>query len=211
MLHPAMPRTARFVYRQLAVFSFLGLSALVCLIGDVWQTVAADNPKSLTVDEVKALQKVYESERQAAETSGLTKKFSPDWYGRADAFAAKGKQLQENAAHLQEAYEEFKKARWQLPSLPTDLPEHVARIFGDAKLRHNHVVESLAFSPDGKYLVTASDDGIVKVWDAPTGRDLRTYRGHKDKVSTVAVSSDNKTVASAGSERTGRLSDLTTW
>ena len=65
-----------------------------------WQVVAlaglaltraatgADEPKPVTAEEVRALRANYEAERKAAEAAGLTAKFAPDWFTRADELAA---------------------------------------------------------------------------------------------------------------------------
>ena len=42
---------------------------------------------------------------------------------------------------------------------------------------HTGDVRSVAFSPDGKRLASASGDGTVKVWDAATGQEILTSRG----------------------------------
>src|SRR5204862_170718 len=81
-----------------------------------------------------------------------------------------------------------------LPAVPAHLSGHVARIFGDGRLRHPAIVQSLAFSPDGTRLVTAGQDGTVRVWDADTGREVGFYAGHAERVSAVAYSPDGKSV-----------------
>jgi WD40 repeat protein len=62
---------------------------------------------------------------------------------------------------------------------------------------HLRVVTSVAFSPDGRYLASASDDQTVKVWDAQTGQEIRTLNGHTGEVQSVAFSPDGRRLASA--------------
>src|SRR5262249_45941025 len=47
-------------------------------------------------------------------------------------------------------------------------------------LRHGASFTSLAFSPDGRRLASGSQDGTVKVWDAQTGQETLTMKGHAD-------------------------------
>src|SRR5207248_948665 len=41
------------------------------------------------------------------------------------------------------------------------------------------VVTRVLYSPDGRQLASASDDGTIRIWDPPTGQPVRTIRGHQ--------------------------------
>ena len=42
---------------------------------------------------------------------------------------------------------------------------------------HSDGVISVTFSPDGKRIVSGSDDNLVKIWDAATGAEVSSHRG----------------------------------
>ena len=57
-------------------------------------------------------------------------------------------------------------------------------------------VSSVAFSPDGKQVVSGSHDETIRLWDAATGAALQTLKGYSGLVISVAFSSDGKQVVS---------------
>src|SRR5262249_31644515 len=61
---------------------------------------------------------------------------------------------------------------------------------------HDNQVTGVALSPDGQLVASASADRTVKIWDATTGRWLRTLKGHNDGVRCVAFSPDGLRLAS---------------
>ncbi len=58
-------------------------------------------------------------------------------------------------------------------------------------------------------LATASKDLTVKVWDAVSGQELLTLKGHTDTVNCVAFSPDGNRLASASSDGTVKIWDAT--
>ena len=52
---------------------------------------------------------------------------------------------------------------------------------------HSDSVTSVAFSPDGRYVVTGSGDHTAKLWEAATGKELRTFGGHSSGVQWLSV------------------------
>jgi WD40 repeat protein len=63
-----------------------------------------------------------------------------------------------------------------------------------------HRVEALAFTPDGKWIVSGADDCSVRVWEAVTGRQVVRFDGHDSAVGQVAVAPDGRSAFSAGGD-----------
>lgn len=69
---------------------------------------------------------------------------------------------------------------------------------------HSSVVTSVAFSPDGRFIVSASHDNTLKFWNMD-GRLLKTVRGHSNRIEGVAFSPDSKLIVSASHDNTLKL------
>ena len=152
--------------------------------------------------DVRQMQALYKAERATAEA--ISKHFLPGLVERADEMAKKADAALA-AGRLLQASEFYRQARWQLPYLPSKLPENVGRIFGNFRLRHGMDITAVAFSPDGKTLATGGSDRLVKLWDLANGHEKMTLSGHADQVRVLAFSPDGKTLASAGAEPDIRL------
>jgi WD40 repeat protein len=70
---------------------------------------------------------------------------------------------------------------------------------------HYASVKSVAFTPDGKFLLSGSRDKTIKLWELATGRELRSYLGHTSTINDIAVSSDGKFFISSCADETARM------
>jgi WD40 repeat protein len=71
-------------------------------------------------------------------------------------------------------------------------------------------VGALTFSRDGKFLVGGDGAGLIRWWNAATGKELGTVTHHQGRVNSLAFSPDGKTVVSGGRDHSVQLWDLAT-
>ena len=71
------------------------------------------------------------------------------------------------------------------------------KLVSDPLEGHTDWVTSVAFSPDGKDIVSGSWDKTIRMWDAQTGNLVSDpFEGHTDEVTSVAFSPDRKYIVS---------------
>jgi TPR repeat protein len=74
---------------------------------------------------------------------------------------------------------------------------------------HPDQVPSAAFSPDGRRIVTASNDKTARIWDAATGQQLMVLK-HADLVELAAFSPDGRSIVTASDDNIARIWDAST-
>ena len=75
---------------------------------------------------------------------------------------------------------------------------------------HTDQVYSVAWSPDGTRLATASQDKTARLWEWPSGKELKAFRDHSDAVTRVAFAPDGKSIYTACQDHNARRFDLST-
>ncbi|OJJ24190.1 hypothetical protein BI308_18150, partial [Roseofilum reptotaenium AO1-A] len=75
------------------------------------------------------------------------------------------------------------------------------------QIPHQSKVRAVAFSPDGRYLATSSDDKTTKITEVENGRTLHTII-HQSKVRAVAFSLDGRYLATGSDDKTAKITEV---
>ena len=67
----------------------------------------------------------------------------------------------------------------------------------------------MAFAPDGRTILTGSEDNTARLWDAATGQKIRILGGHEKGITSVAFA-DGRTILTGSDDDTARLWDAAT-
>ena len=94
----------------------------------------------------------------------------------------------------------------------------VAPLFGFAQKQvqtiiqqgHGESVKAVALSHSGKYLLSASRDRTIKLWDINTAYEIRTFHGHLHTVNSLDWSKDDKFMASGSADMTAKVWEVAT-
>lgn len=93
--------------------------------------------------------------------------------------------------------------------LIVDCEVHLREVESGKELRrfkgHTDGIRNLAFSPDGRHLLTGSFDKSMRLWDVETGEEVRRFNGHTHWVFGVAFSCDGRHAVSASWDKTARV------
>jgi WD40 repeat protein len=101
---------------------------------------------------------------------------------------------------------------FSIDSVNRDIIGNLNRIYYDNNFyrivsRHRSNIMSVAFSPDGKNILTGSQDSTAGLWNLQ-GNLLQLFKGHSNWLRSVAFSPDGKSILTGSGDNTARLWDL---
>lgn len=82
------------------------------------------------------------------------------------------------------------------------MPVSLAPVTIDAHGRH---AQAVAFTPDGKLLLSVGQDQVVRVWSVPRFAAAGAWKGHKKSTNTLSLSNDGRGLATSSTDKTVRL------
>jgi WD40 repeat protein/tRNA A-37 threonylcarbamoyl transferase component Bud32 len=206
----AVYRTRKFVRKHAGSVATVALVTLAIVLGLVVSVVMGCRAEQARQQEASARAQVEQALARAEEAEQAAREKSEELR----------RTLYVNSIQLADArYGEanMRRVHELLESCPDDLRGwewHRLNHIMDQSLMtfrgHSDGVLAMAISPDGKRVVSGSDDKIIKTWDSASGDELMTFRGHDDWISSVAFSPDGKRIISGSGDDTIKVWDSAT-
>jgi WD40 repeat protein len=194
-------RLRRFIRRHRAavVASTVAMVAMITMgtVGIERILIERDRAERKQVEAEQARRESEDARRQALERA--------DELTLLHARTAVDRDPNETVAWLRSLSPGF--TRWS--AVRTIAADARARGFATILQGHTQTINDLAFTRDGKHLVTGSDDDTVRIWNLESGA-VRILTGHTDEIWRLELSPDGRFVASSGKETAVRLWDLQT-
>jgi len=206
----AMYRMQKFVHKHAGSVATAALVSVAVILGLVVSVIFGCRAEQARQQEAAARIQVEQALMRAEKAERATKEKAEELR----------RTLYVNSIQLADAkYREanIRCVRELLESCPNDLRgwewyrlRHISDQSSMTISGYKERVKSVAFSPDGKRIISGGLDQTVKVWDAETGNELMTLRGHKERVQSVAFSPDGKRIVSGSDDKTIKIWDAAT-
>ena len=206
----AMYRVQKFVHKHAGSVAMVALVAVTIVLGLVASILLGCRAEQARQQEAAARKQVEQALVRAENAEKAAREKSEELR----------RTLYVNSIQLAEAkYGEanIRRVRELLESCPDDLRgwewyrlRHISDLSRMTLRGHEDWIGSIAFSPDGKRIVSGSADNTIKVWDTATGEEVKTLRGHEDGVKSIAFSPDGKRIVSGSVDKTIKIWDAAT-